>query len=84
MKTFELTAAGGCVVSNYSDEQAEFFAPGHGMAYFDTRQEMTEKVADLLADKQKNRLIRTNAILQAMDHSYHQRVKELLAILKNI
>jgi hypothetical protein len=84
MKTFELTIAGGCVASNYSDEQAEFFTPGRGMSYFNTPGEMSEQVGSLLADKQKNKMIRENAIQQAMDHSYHSRVNDLLHMLKNI
>lgn len=84
MKTFELTIAGGCVSSNYSDEQAEFFTPGQGMSYFNTPWEMSEQVESLVADKQKNRMIRENAIQQAMGHSYHTRMKDLLQILKRI
>jgi hypothetical protein len=84
MKTFELTIAGGCVVSNYSDEQAEFFTPDVGMSYFNTPAEMSEQVGALLADKQKNRMLRENAIRQAINHSYHERVKNLLHTLKNI
>ena len=81
MKTFELTAAGACVVSNYSEEQAEFFKPDQSMTYFNTPDEMVEKVRLLLADKGKNMLLRKNAIEAANHHDYHNRAEEILSLI---
>jgi glycosyl transferase family 1 len=81
MKTFELTAAGGCVTSNYSDEQAEFFEPGYAMSYFNTIKEMQECVDDLLINREKNSIIRNNALQSAQNHSYHERSKFIVKIL---
>jgi len=80
MKTFELTAAGAAVVSNYSDEQVEFFKPGHAMSYFNTKDEMTACVKSLLEDREKNILLRSCAYQEAMKHSYHERAKEILKL----
>ena len=81
MKTFELTAAGACVVSNYSDEQAEFYKPDDSMVYFNTPGEMVEIVRSLLNDQEKNYKVRQRAIEASVLHSYHQRAAQLLNLI---
>jgi len=83
MKTFELTVAGAAVISNYSDEQSEFFKPDYAMTYFNTPDELVQRVGDLLTDKKKNMYIRTNALKEALPHSYHTRAENLLFLLKS-
>jgi len=83
MKTFELTVAGGAVVSNYSEEQSEFFKPDYAMCYFNTPNEMAHCISDLLTDRKKNMYIRNNALKEALHHSYHARAESLLFLLKS-
>ena len=84
MKTFELTAAGACVVSNYSDEQAEFFAADYAMIYFNTAVEMVKNVSDLLSIKEKNTELRNNALTESLKNSYHRRGKQIIDLLIQI
>lgn len=81
MKTFELTAAGACVVSNFSSEQNEFFKDGHSMNYFNTADEMRHKVQMMLSNVSAANDIRKNAFMVALPHSYHSRCETLLGIL---
>ena len=78
MKTFELTIAGSCVVSNFSREQAEFFPADVSMPYFNTKDEMKESVKRLLENKAENQKLREEHYKNALPHSFHSRVKELL------
>ena len=81
MKTFELTAAGACVVSNFSREQAEFFADNHSMVYFNTSDEMVNQVRFFMNNTMEAKRIRECAIEDALPHSYHARVVQLLQVL---
>ena len=81
MKTFELAISRACVVSNYSKEQEEFFPNGQGYNYFNTKKKMKDKVRLFLEDKTLNLEQRELIYQNALNHSYHHRVKELLQLL---
>jgi hypothetical protein len=81
MKTFELPAAGACIVSNFSREQDEFFRDKESMTYFNTSSEMIENVRYLLDHPAENERLRAQALTAAVKHSYHERCKQLLALL---
>lgn len=78
MKTFELTAAGACVVSNTSEEQKEFFPVGEGVKYFNTKTEMVQQINFLLSNPAERQKQRINAVEQALPHHYHNRAKHLI------
>jgi hypothetical protein len=84
MKTFELTIAGACVISNYSEEQNHFFPNYDSMIYFNTKEEMIEKINYFIFNKYENIKIRKNALLKAKDNNYHKRSKDLINYLNNI
>lgn len=81
MKTFELPAAGACVLSNYSDEQNVFFQNQRSMVYFETSKEMIRNAEELISNREKNTFIRNNAIVDSVGHSYHNRSEILLNFL---
>ena len=82
MKTFELPVSGACVLSNYSDEQNEFFPDNEAMVYFNTPAQMVSKVDALFANPERSFEIRRAAIGRAIPHSYHERAQQLLQFLK--
>lgn len=81
MKTFELTVAGALVLSNYSREQAAFFPADKAMLYFNTKEELRNKVQSYLYNPSAFESIREQAIEYAVPHSYKDRGEKLLAIL---
>ncbi|MFT4803166.1 MAG: spore maturation protein CgeB [Cyclobacteriaceae bacterium] len=78
MKTFELAAAGACVITNRTEEQLDFFEDMKEAVYFDSQQEMVEKIEQLLNNEDLQKVIRTNAYVKVQNHSYHERANELL------
>lgn len=84
MKTFELTIAGACVISNYSEEQNFYFPDNDSMIYFNTPKEMIKKINFYLFNKEENLRIRNNARLKAKEHNYHKRSKDLINYLNKL
>ena len=82
MKTFELTISGACVITNFSNEQNEFFKNEESIIYFNTAEEMTQEVRRFIHQNESSSKIKQNARVEAFKHSYHSRVTELLAVLK--
>jgi spore maturation protein CgeB len=82
MKTFELTVAGACVVSNFSEEQNEFFKNNHSIVYFNGQEEMVTQVKYYLEHAEEAKRIRATAVEAALPHSYHSRVDLLMKVLK--
>ena len=82
MKTFELAVAGACVLSNFSEEQNEFFKDNESMAYFNTVDEMKMKIEYFLKEPSEAHRLRDEARKAAMPHSYHNRCQSLMALLE--
>ncbi len=78
MKTFELPAAGACVITNRSEEQLEFFPEGSGVCYFNTVEEMTGLVARCMEDPSRIVAAIGKRDAYLVGHSYHERVETLL------
>jgi spore maturation protein CgeB len=81
MKTFELPAMGACVVSNRTEEQLEFFRENVDMMFFDTPEEMVDKVRYLLANPDITQRMRISALSAVKGNSYHDRAKFLLNLI---
>jgi hypothetical protein len=84
MKTFELPAAGACVVTNRTEEQLEFFREGEEMAFFDTPDEMCSAVETLLDDPDRMFGMRRAAQTTCLGHSYHERSRQMIDGLREL
>jgi len=78
MKTFELPAAGACVLSNRTAEQLHFFPEDSGVGYFDTKDEMLALLRKLLPnpDEIRRRILLRGKWLSGQ--TYHERVQGML------
>jgi hypothetical protein len=84
MKTFELTIAGACVISNFSYEQNYYHPNNDSMVFFNTKEQMLEKINYYLFNDDENIRIRKNAFLNAKENNYHNRSQELINYLSKI
>lgn len=78
MKTFEMPAAGACVISNRTDEQVEFFPANSCANYFNTAIELDGLVSGYITNTER---ITNNIALREQyleGQSYHDRVKAIL------
>lgn len=81
MRTFEITGAGGCMVSQKSDEQESFFPDGKGAVYFNDPKDAADKIRELLNDEAKRSCIRQYAAAEVLKHTYLKRAQQLLEFL---
>ena len=81
MRTFEIPASGGVMLSRYTEEQAEFLPEDEAAAYYRTPEELDAKIARLIGDRELNVRLRGNGMRLMFDHCYERRAS---AILKHL
>ena len=82
MKTFELPAAGACVITNRTDEQLGFFPEASCVTYFNTVPEMENLVLEFVRNPQKITEKIEARELYLKGQSYHERAGVLLKELE--
>lgn len=81
MRTFEIPACGGVMLSTFTEEQAEFFPEGEAAFYYRNPSELDDIIDRLLADKKLRARIRDNTLRISRNHDYRNRAKDLLRVL---
>lgn len=79
MRTFEIPASGGVMISIYTDEQAEFFPEDEAALYYREPAELDDKIDRVVADAPWAEGIRQRALAIAANHSYTDRARAMLA-----
>lgn len=78
MKTFEIPACGGFMLTNRTDEQELFFQDRSEAVYFDTMEEAIDYAQYYLDHEFERRRIRENGMKAVQRHTYEQRADILL------
>ena len=81
MKTFEIPACGGFMLTNRTDEQMQFFADEKECVYFDTIDEMFVKAKYYVENADQRERIRLAGIKAVRGHAYENRA---IALLKHM
>lgn len=82
MKTFEIPACGGFMLTNWTEEQEIFFQGGKDCVFFNSKNDFLDKVNYYLANDDEREKIRINGIQKVSQHTYENRVKMILDCLK--
>jgi spore maturation protein CgeB len=84
MRTFEVPGYGGVLISNRTQEQMEFFEEGKEAVYFDSMDELNEKILFLQKSPSVVEAIKKAALLRSekSNYGYTHRAKEMLEIFK--
>jgi spore maturation protein CgeB len=77
MRTWEIPAAGGVMLSTFTPEQAEFFPEGEAAFYYRSPEEMDAIVSRLKADESLVRRVREAAAQIARANLYEHRVEAM-------
>lgn len=85
MRSFEVPGYGGLLVSQRTGEQQEFFEENKEAAFFETADELREKMAYLIKNEAVVRSIKKAAYQRSVraNYSYDQRSKQLLQRLQD-
>lgn len=83
MKTFEIPACGGFMLTNWTEDQAEFFEDGKDCVFFHTQEELLDKVKFYLKHESTRKKIQEAGYAAVRPHSYDNRAQAMLGdILK--
>jgi len=83
MRAFETAGMGCFVLATRTAAQEEFFRDGEHLAYFESAEELREKVRFYLDHPDERHRIAANLAALAYQHTYRQRAIELLALLND-
>jgi spore maturation protein CgeB len=82
MRTWEVPASGGVLLSTFTREQAEFFPEGEAALYYRHPREIDALIDRLKSDPTMGEKIRANAARIVPEHTYEARVRTLLEELQ--
>ena len=84
MKTFEIPACGGFMLTNRTDEQLEFFAEDDGAAYYSTAAELLDKLQFYLGhDTARSQIARRGHEI-AQQHTYAARARQIVEVQRKL
>lgn len=79
LRSFEIMGAGGFLMTNYQEEYLELFNPGDEFVFYESKEDLVEKIAYYKEHESERREIAQNGLLRVMkDHSYENRVQLML------
>jgi spore maturation protein CgeB len=81
MRTFEIPGSGGCMLSQFSDEQNGFFPHGKAALYFRDREDAVSEIVKVLGDGRIRQRIITEASKLVKTETYIDRGRTLLAVM---
>lgn len=82
MRTFEIPACGGLMLSNRTIEQAEFFREGIEADYFSSLEELRRKIGFYIKNQEKVKEIQKNAFKAAKKHSFKERARYIFNLIQ--
>ncbi len=84
MKTFEIPASGGFMLTNRTDEQVSFFPEDTCAVYFSTQEELKDKLKFYLLHETERERISQAGYEVAQQHHYNERARTILSYDKRI
>ena len=84
MRTFEVPACKGFMLTTRTKEQCEFFKEGKDIACFETPEELTIKIKEYLLNNEIRKKFSEEAYKKVQSHTYIERAKVILGICKSL
>lgn len=84
MKTFEIPACQGLMVTNRTDEQLEYFPEDRCAVYFSTKEELRDKVTFYLKVESVREKIAREGYRRSLGHTYLHRVEDVLRAYREL
>ena len=82
MRTFEIPAMGGLMLTNYSKEQDNFFKQNKECYMYKNKKDLLKKINYIFSNPKKAYKTRKNGFFKSNHYSYETRLKNLLSNLK--
>jgi len=84
MRTFEIPASKGLMLSVYTNEQNEFFPEEEAAFYYRNLSELDKKLNFILDNPSLTATVRENGYRLSLDHTYHKRAAEMLSVIDQL
>ncbi len=82
LRAFDIMGAGGFLLSNYQADFLDFFVPGEDFAFFESKQDMLQKIEYYLAHEEERAQIAENGLRKICEaHTYQHRITEMFSYL---
>ncbi len=85
LRAFDIMGCGGFLISNYQEELLEYFQPDEDFVYYESTEDLREKVDYYLSHDGKRMQIAASGCEKVRrDHTYELRVQEILRVIKEV
>jgi spore maturation protein CgeB len=82
LRAFDIMGCGGFLLSNFQADYLEHFAPGEDFVYYESIDDLRDKVAYYLQNEEERQRIARNGYEKVkQEHTYHHRIREMLAVI---
>lgn len=79
LRAYDILGAGGFLLSNFQAELLDYFVPGKDLVYYESKEDLLQKVAYYLEHEEERASIARNGRDKvAAGHTYRHRVREML------
>ena len=78
MRTFEIPAMGGLMLTSRSEEQQAFFPENEACYMYGDIEDLKKKIEYIIRNKQEDKQVRARGMELVAEHSYNNRVLLLL------
>ena len=82
LRAMDIMGCGGFLLTNYQEDMFRFFVPGEDFVYYESRQDLMEKIGYYLEHEEERQTIAENGHRKvSLDHSYEQRLAEIISVV---
>lgn len=80
LRIFDIMGSGGFLLTNFQTDFLDYFTPGEDYAYYESINDLTEKIEYYLAHEEERKTIARNGFEKiAAGHTYKHRIEEMLS-----
>ena len=82
LRIMDILGCGGFLLTNYQQDMLNFFVPGEDYVYYESRNDLMEKIGYYLEYEEERRAIAQNGYEKVCaEHTYEQRLQEILDVV---
>lgn len=82
LRIMDIMGCGGFVLTNYQEDMLNFFVPDEDFVYYESRQDLMNKIEYYLLHEDERRRIAENGHRKvAAEHTYEQRLAEIIEVV---
>ena len=82
LRSMDILGCGGFLISNYQEDMLQYFTPGEDFVYYESRQDLMDKIDYYLKhDEERRAIAKSGHEKVKTHHTYEQRLEEIIDIV---